>query len=90
MEPTRQNKTCNRMVQPKDLSGTLLRCGRATKFFITGLNVDGTRWAEMVCGPHDRSVGRANLQRWHPEMTRDEIIKWDMAMEREYKEGCNT
>jgi len=85
MEPTTHNRTCNRMAEAKYLSGALHRCGRATKFFITGINTNGTRWAEMVCGLHDRSVGRATLQRWHPEMTHNEIVKWDMAMGREYR-----
>ena len=80
-----QNRTCNRPAKSGYRSGSWHRCGRETKFFICGINADGTRWAEMVCGLHDRSVGRRNLHRWHPEMSRDDIVKWDMAMGREYR-----
>ena len=77
MELILDNRTCN---QPSQSGG---RCGRATKFFITGLAADGTHWGQMVCGTHDRSVARRNLWRWRPKMSRNEIVAWDMDMTRE-------
>jgi len=81
MEP---NRICNQPARSEYQRGTQHRCGRETKFFICGINADGTRWAEMVCGLHDRSIGRKNLHRAYPWMSYDDILRWDMEMGREY------
>ena len=74
-----KNDTC-----PIESSATMYNCNRPVRYWISW-HRKGEHIGAMICGTHDRSIGRANLQRWKPELSRQQIVDLDNRLTKEAK-----